>query len=266
MKEEIKAKCKQIEKEENIKILFAVESGSRSWRMASSNSDYDVRFVFVRPVEEYIAIDKRGEVIAKAFDKDMQPMSQEGCEVDIVGFDVFKFTKMLSSSNPTVIEWLKSDIVYYGEQNEVFKEYAEKSFKKISIYFHYKSMCKQNYLKYIRSRDNVTYKRYLYAMRGLINAKFIINVGVLPPISFTKTLEQCNAFISKNILDKLKEVIESKKSGKEKDIIQNIVKIDNYIEGFLKDDSEAPREKQLTTKTALDIELKRIVLNKALRK
>ena len=54
--------------------------------------------------------------------------------------------------------------------------------------------------------------------------------------------------------------------GKEKDIIQNIVKIDNYIEGFLKDDSEAPREKQLTTKTALDIELKRLVLNKALRK
>ena len=66
-------------------------------------------------------------------------------------------------------------------------------------------------------------------------------------------------FIDNSIIHKLKEVIKLKKSGKEKDIIQNIVKIDSYIESFLKDDSEAPREKQLTTKTELDKELKRII-------
>ena len=76
--------------------------------------------------------------------------------------------------------------------------------------------------------------------------------------------DRLQGWISVQLSEK-KMVINSIK-GKEKDIIQNIVKIDNYIEGFLKDDSEAPREKQLTTKTALDIELKRIVLNKALRK
>ena len=260
MKEKIIEKCRQIEKEENIKILFAVESGSRSWDMASKNSDFDVRFVFVRPLEDYIQIDKRAEVLDRAFDEDMNPMGKEGCFVDMVGFDVFKFTRMLSSSNPTVIEWLKSDIVYYGEQNKVFKDYAEKSFKKISLYFHYKSMCKNNYLKYIKSKDNITYKRYLYAMRGLVNAKYIVNVGKLPPISFLETLYASFEFMEVSITSKLREIIGLKKTGKEKDIVQNIVKIDNYIESFLKDDSEAPREKQLTTKTELDKELKKIVM------
>ena len=260
MKQKIIKLCKEIEKEENIKILFCVESGSRSWDMASKNSDYDIRFVYVRPLEDYIAIDKRAEVINHAFDKDMNPMKPEGCLIDMVGFDIFKFTKMLSSSNPTVIEWLRSEILYYGERNKVFTEYAEKSFKKISLYFHYKSMCKNNYLKYIRSGDKVTYKRYLYAMRGLVNAKFIVNAGMLPPISFPHTLNASWEFIDNNIIHTLKEIIGLKKEGEEKDIVQNMVKIDNYIESFLKDDSEAPREKQLTTKTELDKELKNILL------
>lgn len=46
MKKEIISLCKQLEKEHHIKILFAVESGSRLWRVDSKDSDYDVRFVF----------------------------------------------------------------------------------------------------------------------------------------------------------------------------------------------------------------------------
>ncbi len=260
MKDKIIKICKEVEKEENIKILFCVESGSRSWDLASKDSDYDIRFVYVRPIEDYIQIDKRAEVINRNFDKEGNRVSQEGCLIDMVGFDIFKFTRMLSSSNPTTIEWLRSHIVYYGEQNKVFKDYAENSFKKISLYFHYKSMCKQNYLKYIKSKDNVTYKRYLYAMRGLVNSKFIVNEEKLPPISFIHTLNASWDFIPQNIIFKLKEIIKLKKEAKEKDITQNLVKIDKYIESFLKDDSEAPREKQLTTKTELDKELRGIVL------
>ena len=56
MKDGIMNICKGLEKKHNIKILFAVENGSRAWRMDSEDSDYDVRFVFVRPIEEYIQI------------------------------------------------------------------------------------------------------------------------------------------------------------------------------------------------------------------
>jgi predicted nucleotidyltransferase len=167
---------------------------------------------------------------------------------------------MLSSSNPTVIEWLRSDILYYGEINKIFKKYAEKSFKKISIYFHYKSMCKQNYLKYIKSRDDLSYKRYLYAMRGLINAKYVAKFGKLPPISFPKTINESKELIPDYVYKKLINILELKKQCKEKDIIQNIVCMDSYIESVLGDDKDAPKEKQLTPKTELDNELRKIVL------
>lgn len=42
MKEKIQEQLRRIEEAENIKILLAVESGSRAWGFASPDSDYDV--------------------------------------------------------------------------------------------------------------------------------------------------------------------------------------------------------------------------------
>ena len=52
MRELILRKLKQIEKDYNVKILLAVESGSRAWGFASPDSDYDVRFIYARPKDE----------------------------------------------------------------------------------------------------------------------------------------------------------------------------------------------------------------------
>ncbi len=48
----IKEKLSQIEEHENIRIIYACESGRRAWDFASP--DYDVRFIFVRPVQDYL--------------------------------------------------------------------------------------------------------------------------------------------------------------------------------------------------------------------
>src|SRR3989338_5051706 len=108
MKEKIKKICQSIEKEKSIKILFAVENGSRAWRISSKDSDYDVRFVFVRPIREYIQINRPAEVLNFFFDKNLNKTVAESAFIDISGFDIFKYVKMLSSSNPTAIEWLIS--------------------------------------------------------------------------------------------------------------------------------------------------------------
>ena len=68
MKELIKKICKRVEKEKNIKILFAIENGSRAWRMSSKDSDYDVRFVYIRPVKEYLQISTPGDVLRYFYD------------------------------------------------------------------------------------------------------------------------------------------------------------------------------------------------------
>jgi len=263
MKELIVKLLKDIEKEKKVKILFAVESGSRAWGMESDNSDYDVRFVFVRDIDNYISISPSPSVIMRSFDKEGDRTQPEGCFIDCQGFDIIKFCKMLWQSNPTVIEWLLSKITYLGERSEVFIDFAKNYFKTISLYYHYKSMCRQNYLKYLKSGNLITYKKYLYAMRGLINAKWIANYKKLPPIIFTETIEQLKGqnIVDENILTELENIINLKKSMKEKDIVKNYSRIDDYIESFLKDDSEAPKEKQLSTINTLDNELRRIVKN-----
>lgn len=41
----IRQKLCEIEEKENVKIIMAVESGSRAWGFESPDSDYDVRFI-----------------------------------------------------------------------------------------------------------------------------------------------------------------------------------------------------------------------------
>ena len=69
MKNKIIKLCEKLSKEKKIKILFCVESGSRSWGLSSKDSDYDVRFVFARPLIEYININKSDDVISAHFNK-----------------------------------------------------------------------------------------------------------------------------------------------------------------------------------------------------
>lgn len=232
-KELIPKMLKNIEQTYNIKILFAIESGSRVWRLESENSDYDVRFVFVRRTEDYLGLDYPEDVLQVSFDKMGIRMGQEGCYYDMCGFDIYKFVRMLAKSNPTTVEWLQSDITYMGEQPKELQEWIKNYFNPISLFFHYRSMSKQNYEKYLKSKTLVTYKKYLYAMRGLVNAKYVEQFNQIPPIDFTRTLQ--TTFLPDHIRYKLLEIIDLKKSGKEKDIIENIIKFDEYIELFLRD-------------------------------
>lgn len=80
MEEIIKAKLKEIEEKENVKIILAVESGSRAWGFASKDSDYDVRFVYVRRLEDYLKLENTRDVIEWQLDDTL----------DINGWDVKK--------------------------------------------------------------------------------------------------------------------------------------------------------------------------------
>lgn len=256
----IKNICKNLEKKNKIKILFAVENGSRAWRFHSKDSDYDLRFVFVRPLKDYIQINKPEEVINVAFDKGGRQTEPEGAFIDVSGFDIFKYAKLLAASNPTSIEWLITDIVYYGKQNLAFKNFAVKNFEAISLYQHYKSLCRNNYTKYIKSGSDVTGKRYLYSFRGLINAKWVANKKTVPPINFLEVLKKSGKIIPDYIRSGVDELIEMKMQGKEEDKIQNITKFDEYIENFLKSDNEMPTVKRKVNLDKINTEIRRILL------
>ena len=63
VEKEIEEKLEEIEQKEQVRILYAVESGSRAWGFASPDSDYDVRFVYVRPQEAYLRLEGVRDVI-----------------------------------------------------------------------------------------------------------------------------------------------------------------------------------------------------------
>ncbi len=134
VQEIIPAKLKEIEARENIRVIHCVESGSRAWGFASPDSDYDVRFIYVRPIEYYLRLDKTRDVIEWQLDDTL----------DINGWDLQKALRLLHSSNPTLFEWNNSPIVY-----KTTPEWAEISaiighfFQKKAGLYHYLSTAKK---------------------------------------------------------------------------------------------------------------------------
>jgi predicted nucleotidyltransferase len=125
MEKIIKKKLEEIEKAENVKIILAVESGSRAWGFESKDSDYDVRFIYIRKTEDYLKLEGNRDVIEWQLD-DL---------LDINGWDIQKALRLLYKSNPVLFEWCHSPIVY--------KENIEaEAFKKLAAdYFSPKSRC-----------------------------------------------------------------------------------------------------------------------------
>lgn len=56
VKKEILKRIKNAEIEHDVKVLYAIESGSRAWGFESPNSDYDVRFIYTHPKDWYVRL------------------------------------------------------------------------------------------------------------------------------------------------------------------------------------------------------------------
>jgi hypothetical protein len=102
MKSRILKKLIEIEKNNDVKVIYACESGSRAWGFASEDSDYDVRFIYVHSKDWYLTIADKRDVIEIPFDGDL----------DINGWDIRKSLKLLRKSNSPLLEWLSSPIKY----------------------------------------------------------------------------------------------------------------------------------------------------------
>lgn len=133
----IKSKLSEIEENRNVKILYAVESGSGAWGFASDDSDYDVR-----SGEEYLKLEKIRDVI----DYELNDV------YDINGWDLKKFLTLLHDSNPVIFEWAQSPIVYkstdeWNKISSIINDFAQ--LKK--LLYHYLSMSKNNYNQFFRN-------------------------------------------------------------------------------------------------------------------
>jgi predicted nucleotidyltransferase len=166
-----------IESRHDVQVLFACESGSRGWGFASPDSDYDVRFIYVNRLPWYLRVEPGRDVIE-------QPISGE---LDVNGWDLRKALQLLRDSNPTLLEWLRSPIVY--RQNDAatnrLRTLAEDGFSAVRGYHHYVSMAKKNFREHLQG-DEVRYKKYLYVLRPLLAARWITEGRGVPPMRFAE--------------------------------------------------------------------------------
>ena len=202
MEAKIPELLKLIEKQNKITILFAVEAGSRAWELNSQESDYDVHFVYYRTLEEYISVNKLSEEISAGFDKDFNQVKREGAFIEMNGFDIFKYFKLLSSSNVATIEWINSDIVYIANNYGELKSYFESNFNKSKAFLQLYNMSKGSYKSFTMKKD-LNIKKYLHCIRLLLGAQYVLNYKKLPNTSMIKNLEELEKDIPTEVFKKI---------------------------------------------------------------
>ena len=177
MRATVLATLARIEREHDVRVLFACESGSRGWGFASPDSDYDVRFIYVNRLPWYLTVEPGRDVIE-------QPISGE---LDVNGWDLRKALQLLRDSNPTLLEWLRSPIVYRQDEAWMarFRLLAETGFSQVRGYHHYVSMARKNLREHLYG-DVVRFKKYLYVMRPLLAARWIREGRGVPPMPFAQ--------------------------------------------------------------------------------
>lgn len=217
MRDKILKELERIEKTEHVKILYAVESGSRAWGFESKDSDYDVRFIYVRKKEDYLSIVEKRDVLE-------YPINDL---LDFGGWDLKKALFLMNKSNPSLYEWISSPIIYIEDKAFIseFRGVAKTHFCKKKSMYHYLNMAKQNFISHFKD-DTVKIKRYFYVLRPILACKWIEERGEYPPIEFEKLRTIISSKIINNEIEKL---LDKKINGNEYNLEERNSMLDSWI-------------------------------------
>lgn len=179
--EEIRRRLRQAESEHDVKVLLAVESGSRAWGFASPDSDYDGRFIYVNRPAWYLSVglEEQRDVIEYPIVDDM----------DVNGWDLRKALRLFQRSNPGFVEWIQSPLAY--ESAGSFAGRARALLPQVYSVergvHHYRSMAKTNFRGYLQT-ELVRLKKYFYVLRPLLSVRWLLEYHSPAPIEFGKLL------------------------------------------------------------------------------
>jgi len=219
VEESIHFHLQEIEASEHVRVVYACESGSRAWGFPSADSDYDVRFLYVRPLEWYLSIDEKRDVIERPVDD----------ALDITGWDLKKALSLFRKSNPPLLEWLGSPIVYVEKYSVAtrMRELASVYYSPTACLFHYLHMARGNFREYLKGGE-VWVKKYFYVLRPILAMNWIENgLGVVPT--------DFNILVGRLVSDpklraEIGRLLSAKRAGAELDRGPRIELISEFIE------------------------------------
>lgn len=176
----IKNELKEIESKYNVKIIFAVDNGSNAYGSASPNSDIDLRFLYVETIESYLRLGR---------EKDVIEIIDEENNIEYKGFSLDKFMKLLSKSNPSILEWINSPINYLKESKyeniaKQIKELSIEYFSTKRCLFHYTGNALTDFKKMLNgnasTKIQIDLKKFLSVFRHLLVSEYIIRENKYP--------------------------------------------------------------------------------------
>lgn len=177
MNDAIQQAINAIEKDHGVRVLYAAESGSRAWGFASTDSDYDVRFVYAHSQDWYLSVFEQRDVIERMLPGDL----------DVSGWDLRKSLRLMSKCNLAFNEWFDSPIIY--RENAAFasaiRHLIPHFFQPARALFHYLSMASTTHTDYL-SGDQVRLKKLFYFLRPVLACRWIEHTRTQPPTEFSR--------------------------------------------------------------------------------
>lgn len=182
MRAQIQARLEQIERDEGARILFAIESGSRAWGFHSPDSDYDVRFVYVRPVDWHLGLRPKRDVIEYPIDD----------ELDLSGWDLGKALGLAIKSNAVIAEWLQSPIAYRTDPEALaaLEGFTRTALTRRPVTWHYHQLLSRQLDRSRQEGDTVRIKRFFYALRPALVLRWMrVNDAAMAPMDMAALMD-----------------------------------------------------------------------------
>jgi predicted nucleotidyltransferase len=180
MDKPVNAILDEIEQEHDCRVLFAVESGSRAWGIASPDSDYDVRFVYAHPLHWYLGLQEQRDTLERFYPGD----------IDCAGWEVRKALRLFAASNTAFGEWLGSPVVYRADAAifDALKSLSIEYFNPQKALHHYLGTARGIYENHLED-GMITIKRLFYIVRPLAAGAWIARYKSIPPVPFEALLD-----------------------------------------------------------------------------
>ncbi len=219
----INANLENVEKEKNCTILFACESGSRAWGFSSPDSDFDVRFVYFKPIDWFLKIDTKIDTINEMLPRDL----------DLSGWELQKTLHLFAKSNIPLYEWFGSPIIY--RQNDLFfqrlKNLIPQYFNPKKAMHHYHSMADKMLKEHLQTRL-VNIKKLFYILRPLLACMWIVQYKTMPPTAFHDLFIE-HEYLSKKHLSIINDLLLQKNVTSERGVIEVSENIFEWIHSMM---------------------------------
>lgn len=220
VEEEVRRRLDAIEREHQVRVIFCCESGSRAWGFASTDSDYDVRFIYVRPYEWYLSVDleERRDVVETPIDGVW----------DVNGWDLRKALRLLRKSNPPLLEWLQSPIVYREDTSvpSRLRALLPEYFSPPACMYHYLHMAQGNFREFLKG-EIVWVKKYFYVLRPLLACRWIERGLGVVPIEFQSLVDK--TVDEADVSEAIAELLARKRAGAELDRGPQVPALSSFV-------------------------------------